>query len=75
MCISRIILKIKNNQIFTRSSSMSSTQRSAQLIIVPSLCTGSTGGQLLMAGTVIFLCHTQHFILFLRYIHVLAILI
>lgn len=46
MCISRIILKIKNNQIFTRSSSMSSTQRSAQLIIVPSLCTGSTGGQL-----------------------------
>ena len=48
MCISRIILKIKYNIyiIFTRSSSMSSTQRSAQFIIVPSLSTDSTGGQL-----------------------------
>ena len=46
MCISRIILNIKNNNIFTRSSSMSSTQRSAQFIIGPSLSTASTGGQL-----------------------------
>lgn len=74
MCIPRIILKIKNNQIFTRSSSMSSTQK-CTVLIVPSLCTGSTGGNSLMAGTVIISLPYTAFYFIPQYIHVLAILI
>lgn len=46
LCIHRIILKIKYDKIFTRSRSMSGTQRSVQFTIVPSLSTASTAVQL-----------------------------
>ena len=73
MCISRIILKINNNKIFTRPSSMSSTQRSTQFIIVSHSLLLLLEGNSLMVGTVIISSPYTAFYFIPQSIHVLAI--